>query len=81
MLCLWVDGCCPGEHFSFSFSSSSSLHHHHHPWSIFDDEGVLDGEVVSLNKETGEHEAFGHNKTVAICKVTVHPIHMSLTLA
>lgn len=30
--------------------------------------GVLDGEVVAIHKQSGEHEAFGHNKTVAINK-------------
>ena len=28
--------------------------------------GVLDGEVVAIHKQSGEHEAFGHNKTVAM---------------
>lgn len=39
----------------------NSLHRHAHT-------GVLDGEVVAVNMTNGEHEAFGHNKTVAINK-------------
>lgn len=49
--------------------------------------GVLDGEVVAVNKLTGEHESFGHNKTVAISKVRSHthyiptPTHKSISTA